>query len=120
MSEANLYRGSCHCGAVRFVFRSEEITTAVRCNCSICSRKGAVMSSRYYQPAELEEIAGLQSLSLYRFGDQVVNHYFCKTCGVFPFVDATIRSGSYRFNLGCIETIDISTLQISLIDGRSF
>ena len=38
------YSGSCHCGAVRFSYEGEEIISGLRCNCSICSRKGAMMS----------------------------------------------------------------------------
>ena len=117
---AQIYRGTCHCRAVRFAFRSEEITSGVRCNCSICIRKGAIMSSRYYEPADFIELIGLEQLSLYRFGDNVVNHYFCKTCGVYPFHDATVHAGHYRLNLGCIEGVDPLVLPIKLIDGRSF
>ena len=39
------YQGSCHCGAIKFSYDGEAIEKAVRCTCSICSRKGAMMSS---------------------------------------------------------------------------
>ena len=38
------YTGSCHCGAVRFAFKAPEIDKGLRCNCSLCRRKGALMS----------------------------------------------------------------------------
>jgi hypothetical protein len=114
------YSGRCHCGAVRFRFRSEELTTGVRCNCSMCVRKGAVMSSRYIAREDFEELEGLDALAVYRFGDRVVNHYFCRTCGIYPFHDATVRPGEYRVNVGCIEGLDPLALRIELIDGRSF
>ena len=38
------YNGSCHCGAIRFSYEGEEITAGLRCSCSICARKGAMMS----------------------------------------------------------------------------
>lgn len=114
------YTGSCHCGAIRFRFRSDEITTAVRCNCSMCSRKGALMSARYFAPEELEELAGIETLAVYRWGDGVVNHYFCRTCGIYPFHDASNRPGHYRINLGCVDGLDPLALAITLIDGRSF
>ena len=47
------YNGSCHCGAVKFTFEDAEPLTGVRCNCSICKRKGAVMSEHWY-PAAVE------------------------------------------------------------------
>ena len=37
------YRGSCHCGAVKFTIDADvrELTT---CDCSLCSRKNALMT----------------------------------------------------------------------------
>src|SRR5215467_8711996 len=79
------YEASCHCGSVRFRFTSERITSGLRCNCSICIRKGIVMSERYYSPEEFESLEGASSLSVYQFGDHDVRHHFCKTCGIAPF-----------------------------------
>lgn len=114
------YDGSCHCGAVRFRLRSEPITTGVRCNCSMCIRKGTVMSSRYFTPSELELLAGEEHLEVYQFGDRDVNHYFCRRCGIQPIHDVVGRLGHYRVNLGCLDGLDPLELDISLIDGRSF
>lgn len=113
------YQGSCHCGAVRFRFTSEVITTGCRCNCSICRRKGAVMSSHYIARADFL-LEGAEHLSCYRFGDHDVNHYFCKTCGIYPFHDGTATPGRYRVNLGCVIDVDPFTLQIDIIDSSSF
>ena len=115
------YEGRCHCGAVRFRFRSEVITEGRRCNCSICTRKGTVMSARYYGPDEFEIAEGRHALSVYRFGDNVVNHYFCKSCGVYPFHDGTgDYQGRYRVNLGCVDGLDVFALEVTIIDGRSY
>ena len=38
-SEMKTYKGSCHCGRVRFEIRTE-LTRVSECNCSICRRKG--------------------------------------------------------------------------------
>ena len=119
MSTVQTYRGSCHCGAVRFSFRSEEITTGARCNCSLCIRRGAVVSSRYYLAEDFEELVGKETLTVYLWGDLMMNHYFCPRCGVFPFSDV-IATGKLRINLGCIEGLDPLALDISLLDGRSF
>ncbi|RUV29345.1 GFA family protein, partial [Mesorhizobium sp. M5C.F.Ca.IN.020.32.2.1] len=37
-----LYKGNCHCGKIAFEVEGN-LTGAVRCNCSICSRKGALL-----------------------------------------------------------------------------
>jgi hypothetical protein len=114
------YSGRCHCGAVRFRIASDEITTGLRCNCSICVRKGAVMSTPYFAPEQFEALEGLESLTRYQFGDHDVNHYFCRTCGIHPFHEATAKPGHYRVNLGCVDGIDPLALAITLIDGRAF
>lgn len=121
------YSGSCHCGAVRFRFESEEITSGIRCNCSICIRKGIVMSE--YIPAMSFAVTGKEALAVYQFGDKDVLHYFCKTCGIAPFNEVAslppgyagrARIGDGRVNLGCVEGVDPFTLEITIIDGRSF
>jgi hypothetical protein len=114
------YVGSCHCGSVRFRFDGEPITTGLRCNCSICSRKGAVMSVPYYSPEDFALDEGAGCLGVYRFGDNVVNHYFCKCCGIYPFHDLATKPGHYRVNLGCVDGIDPLALAIDVVDGRSF
>lgn len=114
------YMGGCHCGDVAFRFESESIETGVRCNCSICTRKGAVMSTHYFPPDRFTLLQGRDALSVYRFGDRTVNHWFCGRCGIYTFHDTTERPGRYRVNLGCVEGIDPLALRISLIDGRSF
>src|SRR5678815_3215021 len=72
------YEGQCHCGAVRFRFRSEEITRGIRCNCSICIRRGAVMARAYVPPEDIELLEGKDALEVYLFGDRMVNHHFCR------------------------------------------
>jgi hypothetical protein len=114
------YQASCHCGALHFRLRSEEIRSGLRCNCSFCCRKGAVMSVAYYPRRDFEELVGLERLTVYRFGDQVVNHYFCPRCGIYAFHDVTTRPGHYRVNLGCLDDLDPLALETGLVDGRSF
>src|SRR5262245_15096184 len=121
------YSGSCHCGAVRFRFKSAEITSGCRCNCSICIRKGIVMSE--YIPADAFDLEGKEFLATYQFGDKDVYHYFCKTCGISPFngvaslpatYEGRAKVGDRRVNLGCIDGLDPLALKVAIIDGRSF
>ncbi len=123
------YAARCHCGAVRFRFRSEAITAGLRCNCSICVRKGIVMSARYYTPEAFESLEGEQALRVYEFGDHDVGHAFCATCGVHPFhvvlkvpptYDGPARVGDRRVNLGCVDELDVMGLRVEVVDGRSF
>ena len=111
------YAGKCHCGAVRFELQAEPITTGKRCNCSICIRKGAVMSAGYFPAADFKLLSGADVMSDYRWGDRDVNHLFCKNCGIYPFHGDD--SFGYRVNLGCIDDIDPLALEITMIDGRA-
>jgi hypothetical protein len=123
------YEASCHCGAVQFRFRSAPIVAGRRCNCSICVRKGIVMSVAYYPPDAFDELVGLDATGDYRFGDRDVSHRFCRTCGVHPFnvvasvppsYDGPAKPGDFRINLGCVHGLDVLSLPIEIIDGRSF
>jgi hypothetical protein len=127
MKITKTYSASCHCGSVRYRFASEEITTGRRCNCSICVRKGVVMSSKYFRPSEVE-VEGREHLAVYQFGDKDVNHHFCRTCGIAPFntiasvppnYDGPAKAGDYRINLGCVHDLEVLALDIDVIDGRS-
>lgn len=73
-TQANVqtYQGSCHCGAIRFRFTGEPITSGIRCNCSICIRKGVVWSVRYYRSDAFELLSGKDSISVYEFGERCV------------------------------------------------
>ena len=116
----NTYHGQCHCGAIRFHFESEPITSGLRCNCSICRRKGAVMSDEYYPPERFTLLSGKKALSCYRWNDCDVNHYFCRHCGIYPFHDGTgERQGHCRVNLGCVEGVDPLALEIRVFDGAN-
>lgn len=76
------------------------------------------MSTVYFPPSDFT-LEGREALSVYRFGDRMVNHFFCRTCGVYPFHDGTNAPGHYRVNLGCVEGVDPLALEITVIDGRS-
>ena len=112
------YQGSCHCGAVKFSFDSEQIIDkGVRCNCSLCRRRGAMMSSFVIAPADLHIEAEPDSLGLYRFGAGTAKHYFCRHCGIYPF-HVTVRvPDHYRVNLGCIDEVDTFSLPVEIFDG---
>ena len=114
------YHASCHCGRVRFSFRSPEIATGARCDCSLCRRRGAVLSSRYIPRADFTPHRNSADLGLYRWNERVLQNHFCKTCGVFTYIaDGPDGKDGYRVNLGCVEGIDVFALDIARIDGQS-
>ena len=114
------YQGRCHCGRVRFSFRSPEIKTGARCDCSLCVRRGAVLSSRYIPRVDFTPHGDLSDLNVYLWNERVLSNYFCRTCGVFTYIgDGEEAKDGYRVNLGCVEDLDSLSLEMSSIDGKS-
>ncbi|MES9870186.1 MAG: GFA family protein [Sedimenticola sp.] len=112
------YKGSCHCGAVTFSYTGEAIEKGLRCNCSICSRKGAMMSSEVIPLEKLKIDAEEGALGLYQFVAKTAKHHFCRQCGIYTFHETARFPGHYRVNLGCIEGIDPLALEADLFDGK--
>jgi hypothetical protein len=112
------YQGSCHCGAVKFSFEGDEITKGLRCNCSLCSRKGAMMTQYAVAPELFKIEAEPEALGLYQFGSKTAKHYFCSRCGIYTFHETARMPGHFRVNLGCIDGVDPFTLEAELFDGK--
>jgi hypothetical protein len=112
-----LMKGSCHCGTVRFEVRTPA-TPALRCNCSLCRRKGALMSPAF-QAADLLITDGADALALYQFNTRAAKHYFCKHCGIYTFHQTRKDPGEWRVNLGCLDGIDAYAFESSVADGAS-
>ncbi|ODU99221.1 MAG: aldehyde-activating protein [Rubrivivax sp. SCN 70-15] len=76
--EPSLY-GACHSGAVRLrlPFPPEK---AIRCNCSICRRLGAVLA--YYEFGTVAIEGQPEHTAAYIQGDRTLGTFRCKTCGV--------------------------------------
>ncbi|HTE41050.1 MAG TPA: GFA family protein [Steroidobacteraceae bacterium] len=114
------YTARCHCGRIRFSFHTPAITTAARCNCSLCLRRGAVLSSVYIPAKDFTPHDNLGDLGIYRWNEDVLNNYFCKVCGIFTYIgDGEDDKDGYRVNLGCVDGIDLLALDIRIIDGKS-
>ncbi|MGQ0546243.1 MAG: GFA family protein [Betaproteobacteria bacterium] len=114
--ELTSYSGSCHCGAVRFSARTT-LSPAVRCNCSFCRRRGAVMAN--VQAEDFRILAGEDALGLYQWNTRVARHYFCRHCGVYTFHRPRMRPGTWRVNVGCLEGVDPYALEATVQDGAA-
>lgn len=114
-----LYNGSCHCGAVKFSFKHKEISEGLRCNCSICIRKGALMTSFVLAANEITINVQNDSLATYEFSSGIAKHHFCRHCGIYTFHQTLRKPGHYRMNIGCIEGIDPFCLRTEVFDGAA-
>ncbi|MGZ3159851.1 MAG: GFA family protein [Burkholderiaceae bacterium] len=115
--ETQRYKGSCHCGAIHFSFETEPITKGVRCNCSFCSKRGALLSlvPEHAFKTEVKEDA----LNCYQFGPKKAKHYFCRHCGIQVFSETTRRPGQVVVNLNCVEEVDMLMLETIAFDGKN-
>ena len=113
------YKGSCHCGAVRYEVAMEPPTKANACNCSICSRAGWLLA--FVPAAGFMLQAGEDALVDYQFGKQRIHHQFCKVCGVRSFSRGADEKGSQMMaiNLRCLEGLDVAKLPVETFDGAS-
>jgi hypothetical protein len=112
------YKGSCHCGQVAFEVEGE-LTEVLDCNCSICSRKGALL---WFVPRrQFRLLTSEDSVSTYRFNKHVIGHKFCPACGIHPFGEGKDPAGNEiaAINARCLEGVDLESLKVQQFDGRS-
>lgn len=113
-----LISGSCHCGRIAFE-ADGEFDAAIECNCSFCRRQGALLA---FVPREKMTLrTPREDLSIYHFNKRVIAHYFCDTCGIAPFGEATAPNGAEMsaINLRCVPELDLSGLTVRQFDGAS-
>jgi hypothetical protein len=108
------YRGSYHCGAVQFEIQTDfpELTT---CDCSMCRRRGVLMVKVHESAFQL--LSGSASLSSYQFHTHIAKHYFCSTCGIYPFHRKRVTPDHYGVNVCCLEGFDPSGIPIRATAG---
>ena len=75
------------------------------------------MSANYIPGADFTPHSNPSDMTDYRWNDRMVNHLFCKACGIYPYHGD--NDYGYRVNLGCVEGLDPLSLEIKIIDGRS-
>ena len=96
---------TCHCGAVEAEIKvSDKLEKVLRCNCSICKRKGAIMS--IVKNEDFKITKGEDKLSFYQFYTKVAKHFFCSICGIYTHHHPRINPALTGFNVGCLENID--------------
>ena len=109
--------GACHCGAVRFTADVAEPLRGSRCNCSICSVKGAVTVG--IPLAALEVTEGADLLTLYQFNTGTAKHYFCSRCGSHTFHQRRSDPETYGVNVACLGLNPYHDFSdVAVADGR--
>ena len=110
------YLGSCHCGSIRFEVETDEpLGPYFRCNCSLCSRKGAVMGEA--ATSALSVVTGENKLSVYTWNTGEAKHFFCSVCGIYTHHVMRGFPDRVGVNMACLEGIDVYSLGEVVVGG---
>ncbi|MBI3222241.1 MAG: GFA family protein [Nitrosomonadales bacterium] len=111
------YQGSCHCGHIKFDVEGD-LHSVKECNCSICSKRGALW---WFVPLAQARFSTPESnLSTYQFGKKQIKHHFCSVCGCAPLGTGTFNGTAMAaINVRCLDNVDLSALKVKQVDGRS-
>ena len=121
------YRGSCHCGRVRFTVIMNLDHVRV-CDCSICSKRGALNHRVPKENLNLE--TPWEDLSLYKWGSKTAKDYFCSNCGILSFRRPSdpspqeVRDGvkpfyGWAINVRCLDGVDHDSIPKQYIKGSA-
>ena len=112
-----IHQASCHCGAVELVLTIPNgLEDPRRCNCSICSKRGAIVVSVLLE--NLKVTKGQDKLTLYQFNSMTAKHYFCSVCGIYTHHQR--RSNRHQFAVNVATLVGANALElepVSVLDG---
>ena len=110
------FKGSCHCQAVQFEIDTDlsELTT---CDCSICVKKNALMIKVH--ETSMRILSGKKSLTTYQFHSNTAEHYFCNTCGIYPFHRKRVTPDYFGVNVHCLDDFPINNISVRATIGAA-
>ena len=111
---------TCHCGGVEAEVKLQEtgFEKLMRCNCSLCKRRGYIMTP--INPENFKFIKGQDLLTLYQYHTKVAEHYFCSNCGIYTHHKMRSNPNMYGINVACLEGVKPFQLENVLVnDGEN-
>jgi len=112
-----IYKGGCHCGAIKFEVEAPEKIVCQDCNCSICSKSGFL--HLIVPKSKFKLIQGEGNLTTYTFDSAEAKHKFCKICGIKSFYIPRSNPDGYDVNVRCLEP-QPKELTIEAFDGKNW
>jgi hypothetical protein len=119
MSSGKVFKGACHCRAVRFEVKLKSgLDQPIRCNCSICRMRGAVLVMARRE--DLRVVEGEEALTEYRFNTGVAQYFFCSKCGVYTHHQRRFVPTEFAVNAACLEGVSpYDFTAVPVIDGAN-
>lgn len=109
---------TCHCKKVKIEVTLPDNPVFVRCNCSLCKRKGAIMTMVNQENFKI--LDGKSSIKKYQFHTKVANHFFCCICGIYTHHNPRRDPKLFGVNVGCLENFDENNIKdIKNMDGKN-
>ena len=112
-----IYRGGCHCGAVRFEVEAPERILVQDCNCSLCAMTGFL--HLIVPKSKFRLVKGEESITTYTFNTGIAKHMFCRTCGIKSFYVPRSNPDGIDVNVRCLDEPP-GEMTIEPFDGRDW
>lgn len=114
-----IYRGACHCGAVRAEYETNEPVRLRQDGCSFCASRGVKSAS---DPQGRLRIAASKKLNRYRFGHKTADFLICPACGTY--VAALMESPRGPIGVANVIGLNIAELKnlpvtLTSLEGES-
>jgi hypothetical protein len=112
-----IYRGGCHCGAVRFEVEAPERILVQDCNCSLCAMTGFL--HLIVPKSKFRLVKGGENITTYTFNTGIAKHTFCRTCGIKSFYVPRSNPDGIDVNVRCLDQPP-KEMTIEPFDGRDW
>jgi|SRR5215217_4333421 len=118
MNQTAKHHGSCLCGDVQFEVELDW-SKGSRCNCSLCTKLGAVGS--IVKPAAFTLLSPEDKSSSFTRTPEIGRRFFCARCHTYCYGSGhlDVLGGDFvSVNLNCLDGFDVSQAELIHWDGR--